>query len=249
MINKKILLNARVCALLLISMMITACASNQTAPINNDPFEPVNRVSYQVTDVFDRAILIPIAEVYVDFTPQPVRKSVTNFFDNILYLNVIANDFLQGKFYQGTQDSLRFLYNSTFGLAGLFDISTPIGMPKHEEDVGQTFAKWGIGQGGYAFVPFLGPNTVRNLPNIAANTVLSPLTYTTAYVFWPAFAIFTINSRANNLEATRIRDEAAVDPYLFTREAYLQRRQYLIYDGNPPANEYEDVFDESFFEE
>ncbi len=230
-------------------LIISGCASNQVVIDNSDPWQPANRVSYNFTDSLDRNIIKPVAEGYVKVTPTYFRQRVTNFFSNILYINVILNTYLQGKTYQGTQDVLRFVYNSTFGIAGLYDVSTPIGMPEHQEDVGQTLAAWGLSQGPYLYVPILGPNTARNVANIGTNIVLSPLFYTPAYVTWPATILYTINTRANLLEATKIRDEAAVDVYIFTREAFLQRREFLIYDGNPPADEYDDIFDESYLED
>lgn len=235
--------------LFFVILIVSGCASNQVVIDNSDPWQPANRVSYNFTDSLDRNVIKPVAEGYVKVTPTYVRQRVTNFFSNILYINVILNTYLQGKMYQGTQDVLRFVYNSTFGIAGLYDVSTPIGMPEHQEDVGQTLAAWGLSQGPYLYVPILGPNTVRNVANIGTNIVLSPLFYTPAYVAWPATILYTINTRANLLEATKIRDEAAVDAYIFTREAFLQRREFLIYDGNPPADEYDDIFDENYLED
>ena len=120
-----------------------------------------------------------------------------------------------------------------------------MGMEKHEEDLGQTFAVWGIEQGSYLYIPVQGPNTVRNLPNYATSYFLNPLTYVSGTILFPVAALNIINARANLLEATNIRDEAAVDSYSFTREAYLQRRNYLIYDGNPPMEGYDDIFEDN----
>ncbi len=249
MINKSFLCIARSFLVLSIVFVVVGCAGNQTTPENTDPFESANRVSYNFTDTLDRYLIKPAAEGYVKVTPEYARQRITNFFSNLLYLNVILNSYLQGKFYQGTQDVLRFVYNSTFGIGGLYDVSTPIDMPQHQEDLGQTFAVWGLGQGPYIFVPVLGPNTGRNLPNLVPTYLLSPLFYADAVIAWPLTILYTINTRANLLEATRLRDEAAIDPYIFTREAYLQRRQYLIYDGNPPQEQYEDTFDESYLDD
>lgn len=223
----------------------SGCATTQTqsTPGNPDQLEPANRVSYNFTDTLDRALVKPIAQVYADNTPEIARTGITNFFDNLSYLNVALNSFLQGKFDQGIADSLRFVYNSTFGIAGLFDVSTPIGMPAHDEDFGQTLAVWGVDQGSYLYIPIQGPNTMRNLPNYATSILLNPLTYVTGTILLPLTAIDIINKRANLLEETNIRDEAAVDPYIFTREAYLQQRRFKIFDGNPPIEGYDDIFD------
>ncbi|MCG8377906.1 MAG: VacJ family lipoprotein, partial [Proteobacteria bacterium] len=164
--------------------------------------------------------------------------------DNISYLNVILNLLLQGKFDDAIAGSLRFVYNSTLGVAGLFDISSQWGVKARDEDFGQTLAVWGADEGAYVYVPLRGPNTVRNLPDFVTSWLLNPLTYVTSTVLFPLSAISAVNTRANLLDETNIRDEAAVDPYTFTREAYLQQRNYLIHDGNPPAEGYDDIFDE-----
>jgi phospholipid-binding lipoprotein MlaA len=233
-----------VCALLFLGAL-SGCATTQSADGASDPLQPFNRVGYSINDTLDKAVLKPVAETYKENTPQFMRTGITNFFDNLNYLNVILNSFLQGKFNQGMSDMLRFVYNSTAGVGGLFDVSTGIGMPAHEEDFGQTLAVWGFNQGSYVYLPIEGPNTVSSLPNIVISYLLNPMTYVTNTILFPLSAVNVINKRANLLEATNIRDEAAVDPYIFTREAYLQRRTYLIYDGNPPHEGYEDIFQDS----
>jgi phospholipid-binding lipoprotein MlaA len=219
--------------------LATGCATTQ----NNDPLEPSNRVVFNVTETLDKHFIKPIAESYVDVTPVPVRTSVTNFFDNLSYLNVILNDFLQGKFEQGITDMLRFTYNSTFGIAGLFDISTPIGMPANNEDFGQTLATWGVEQGSYLYL--LGPSSTRDITDEVPSTLLNPFFYLSGIVFAPISALNAVNTRANLLEQSNIRDEAALDPYSFTREAYLQQREFQVYDGEPPATGYDDIFDDA----
>lgn len=229
-------------------LITTGCATTQTTDDNGvgdtDPIEPANRIFFDINETLDKHLLKPVAEVYVDYTPVPVRTSITNFFDNLTYLNVILNDLLQGKFEQGMTDMLRFTYNSTFGIAGLFDVSTPIGMPANDEDFGQTLATWGIDKGFYLYIPLLGPNTVRGATDMVPSTLLNPFFYVTSTVLFPVNALNAINKRGNLLEASNIRDEAAIDPYSFTREAHLQQREFLIYDGNPPASGYDDIFDD-----
>ena len=232
----------RIILILSLAGAVSGCATTQTTDGAADPMQPVNRVGYSINDTLDKALLKPIAEVYEAHTPQLVRTGITNFFDNLNYLNVILNSFLQGKIDQGLSDATRFIFNSTIGLAGLVDVGTAVGLPSHEEDLGQTFAVWGLGQGSYVYLPVAGPNTVSTLPDIAASYFLTPLTHVTGAILFPLAAIDLINKRANLLEATNIRDEAAVDPYIFTREAFLQRRKYLIYDGNPPPEGYDDIF-------
>jgi phospholipid-binding lipoprotein MlaA len=225
-----------------ILLIATGCATTQTTDRNDDPIEPANRVFFNINETLDKHLMKPVAEAYVEITPVPIRTSVTNFFDNLLYLNVILNDFLQGKFNQGLTDMLRFTYNSTFGIAGLFDVSTSIGMPKNKEDFGQTLAVWGIDIGSYLYLPIYGPNTVRDSTDLVSSALLNPFFYITNIVLYPIASLHAINQRANLLEASNIRDEAALDTYSFTREAFLQQREYLIYDGEPPATGYDDIF-------
>ena len=245
--NKKGLRSTLSVLLLLLTLCLSAgCATTQTTGVepNPDPLEPANRSFFTFNETLDTYLMKPVANAYVTITPQPVRTGVTNFFDNLSYLNVVLNSFLQGKVDQGFSDAFRFVVNSTVGIGGLFDVATPMGMEKHEEDLGQTFAVWGFSQGSYLYIPVQGPNTVRNLPDYATRYFLNPLTYVSGAVLFPVAALNVINARANLLEATNIRDEAAVDSYSFTREAYLQRRNYLIFDGNPPVEGYEDIFEE-----
>lgn len=224
-------------------LLTNGCATTKSADGSTiDRYESANRASYNFTDSLDRNIIKPAAEAYADVTPKPVRSAVTNFFNNLTYLNVILNSFLQGKWDQGLQDSLRFLYNSTAGIGGLFDVSTGIDMPAHNEDFGQTLAVWGVDRGSYLFIPLFGPNTVRDTTDFVPSTLLNPLFYASGLVLLPVTALNAVNTRANLLEASSLRDEAAIDPYVFTREAFLQQREYLVYDGNPPASEFDDIF-------
>lgn len=236
----------RIIITLFIIIIGSGCASTQIkeSAENNDQLEPINRVSFNFNETLDQYILKPIAEPYAKYTPEIYRSGITNFFDNLTYLNVVLNSFLQGKFGQAFSDATRFIVNSTIGFAGLNDIATPMGLEKHNEDLGQTLAVWGIGQGSYLYIPLGGPNTIRNVPDIASSTLLNPFFYITSAVLFPVSALNIINTRANLLEATNIRDEAAIEPYTFTREAYLQKRKYLIYDGSPPVEGYDDIFDD-----
>ncbi|MDT7043929.1 VacJ family lipoprotein [Candidatus Nitronereus thalassa] len=215
---------------------------------SDDPIEVINRPIYHANDILDQYVGEPISRVYIDYTPEMVRSSVSNFFDNVSYLNVILNDFLQGKGKQGVEDSSRFLINSTFGALGLFDIATPLGLEKHNEDFGQTLAVWGVGQGSYLVLPFLGPNTARDVPDLGFSTVTNILFYVSNPVAVPVAVLGFIDKRSRFDQAIQIRNEVAVEPYLFTREAYLQHRNFLIYDGNPPIED-EDLFlDEPYAE-
>ena len=236
--------SARLIIINILFVLFSGCATTQDGVKNDDPIESTNRVFFDVNETLDKHLLKPAAEAYVSVIPTPIRTGITNFFDNLGYLNVILNDFLQGKFNQGIADSLRFLYNSTLGIAGFFDVSTDIGIPGNDEDFGQTLAVWGMDKGSYLYLPFFGPNTARDTTNIPVGMLLNPLFYASGIVLFPINAVNAINTRANLLEASNIRDEAALDPYAFTREAYLQQREFLIYDGDPPLSGYDDIFDQ-----
>ncbi len=224
-------------------LLLTGC---QTGGVREetDPLEGLNRPIYGFNDGLDKHILQPIAKGYVAITPKPVRKGVTNFFSNLAYLNVILNDVLQGKFAQGLDDTARFVINSTVGIGGIFDPAGHGTLPRHDEDLGQTLGTWGVGEGAYLNLPLLGPSSTRDVPDIVTSTLLNPLTYFAAAIAAPITAVNVINTRANLLDASNFRDAAALDPYAFTREAYRQHRTSLIYDGNPPVEEFEDFFDD-----
>lgn len=225
-----------------LTMVITGCAGNQSTD-ESDPHESMNRVFYNVNDSIDRNFLQPVARGYVKVTPDPVREGITNFFDNVSYINVIMNDLMQGKGGQFLQDSGRFLVNSTVGVGGLFDPAGGLGLKQHDEDLGQTFGVWGMGEGAYLTLPLLGPSSYRDLPDMASAMFLNPLTYLNPVVTIPAGLVNAVNKRANLLEATRIRDQAALDPYVFVREAYRQQREFKIYDGNPPGEEFDEYME------
>lgn len=223
---------------------LSGCASNRTTD-PSDPLEPSNRAFHKINDSIDSNFFQPVARGYAKVTPPEVRNGVTNFYDNLTYLNVIFNDLLQGKLKQGLADSGRFLLNSTLGFGGLFDPATQWGLKNHDEDLGQTFGAWGAGEGAYLVLPFFGPDTVRDVPDRVTSALLNPLFWFTSTISIPLTVINAVNTRANLLEATRVRDEAALDPYTFTREAFRQRRQYLIHDGNPPSEGFEEFIEEA----
>lgn len=221
---------------------LTGCSSTATTD-SGDPHEALNRKFYTFNDTLDRNILEPVARTYANVTPDPLRKGVTNFVDNVTYLNTIANQLLQGKVDRFFSDSGRFIVNSTVGIGGLFDPATRLGLVQHSEDLGQTFGVWGGGEGAYLTLPLLGPSSYRDLPSPAMGILLNPLTYLSAVVTIPVGALAAVNTRANLLDASRIRDQAALDPYTFVREAWRQQREYEIHDGNPPGDGFEDFIE------
>ncbi|MDT8376530.1 MAG: VacJ family lipoprotein, partial [Mariprofundaceae bacterium] len=224
--------------LLPLLLLLSGCATIQN---NHDPIERVNRASYSFNDGLDKYTLKPLARGYVAAIDPKTRKAFSNFYDNAAYPNTVINDFLQGKGDQGMGDLLRFVINSTIGVAGLIDVASNIGLEKHNEDFGQTLAVWGFSQGAYIVYPFFGPNSVRDTPNLVAETAVSGL-FWVSFVLGPEITIplsvFNyIDKRSRLLDASDMRDELALDPYIFTREAWRQNREFLIYDGNPPRPE------------
>jgi phospholipid-binding lipoprotein MlaA len=205
-------------------------------PSSKDPLESYNRTMFAINDKLDEAVIKPVAQGYKAVTPNFFRAGVTNFFNNVSDLAVFVNDFLQGKPKQGTADAGRFLMNTTVGMLGLFDVATSAGLPKHQEDFGQTMAVWGWDSSTYVVLPLLGPSTVRDSWGLVGDTPLGLYynLHTTNTKLAEIFAFETVNTRTNLLAASNILEAAALDRYAFLRDAYLQRRRNLIYDGNPP---------------
>ncbi len=234
---------------LLLAAMLSACATVQN---NHDPIEPVNRVTYKVNDNIDRVTLKPVAKGYNAAVPRSIRRAVSNFYDNATYANTILNDFLQGKGEQGSRDIIRFLINTILGAGGLVDVASSMGFERHEEDFGQTLAVWGVSQSSYIVYPLVGPNSVRNTPDFLTATATDPLFWASfalaPYITIPAVALKYIDKRARLMEASDMRDELALDPYVFTREAYTQNRLYKIHDGNPPASKTNDDWEYDDFD-
>jgi len=209
----------------------------QAASGSNDPWQSFNRSMFSVNETLDRYLLKPTTQSYVRAVPEWVRDGIGNFLDNMGTLNTILNDFLQGKVDQGLSDTSRFIFNSTIGLGGLVDVATPLGLPAHREDLGQTLAVWGVPQGPYLFLPLFGPNTVRILPDRVVSRFTDPLTYAESETLLATAVLSALDGRAGFLENEEsFRQAAAFDPYAFLRDFYLQRRAFLIYDGAPPES-------------
>lgn len=236
-------------SLLLVFISITlfnGCATVNGPTDPRDPLERYNRAMYQFNESLDKNVIKPVAKAYVAVVPSFVNKGITHFFSNLDDVTVLANDLLQFKLVQASSDAMRILINSTFGLFGLFDVASPIGLKKHREDFGQTLGYWGVNSGAYLVLPFFGPSSLRDGMGLYVD--YSQFDPTLNFVDDTAtrntmFTIDVIDNRADLLSASRLVQEAALDPYIFIREAYLQRRQSLVYDGNPPMEEFDD-FDE-----
>lgn len=242
------MLQPRPLFILLIFLISSGCTSVPVAD-ERDPFEGFNRAMYEFNDDLDRAIVKPLATGYQKVVPTPVSNSITNFFSNLDDVVVLINDILQLKFEQSLSDFGRITFNTTFGLGGLFDVASHMGLPKHDEDFGQTLGYWGVGSGPYLVLPFFGPRTLRDGLAIPVDWEANPLVnIKDNNTYWGAIGLKYVDVRAGLLRASRILDTAALDPYVFMRDAYLQRRQNLVYDGNPPRSEIDefDPFSEEF---
>ncbi len=224
-------LKLRACAVLAVAL-IAGCASG---PTRVDPLEPMNRTLYEVHDTVDTAIVRPVAQAYVDFVPQLFRTGVSNVFNNINDLFSAANGLLQGKLEKAGDDLGRVLLNTGFGLGGLFDLASMMGIERGNEDFGQTFGFWGFPQGPYLFVPLFGPTTVRDGTGFLVRFFLGPVGYVNEEALrYTLYGLGYVDLRADALSASSLVDTAALDRYTFIRNAYLQRRRYLVYDGKPP---------------
>jgi phospholipid-binding lipoprotein MlaA len=211
--------------------VLAGCSTVQT-PIKADPFEGFNRTMFTVNDKVDQYALRPVAKGYVWATPQPVRDSVTNFFSNIGDVYIAANNLLQLKITDGVQDIMRIVINTVFGVGGLFDVATLAKLPKHDNDLGLTLGHYGVPAGPYLVLPLFGPSTVRDAVGSLGNYYVNPLSYIDPPgLSWALYGLNIINTRANLLNASDVLEGAALDKYSFVRNAYLQRRQYLLSDG------------------
>ncbi|GAB3630104.1 putative phospholipid-binding lipoprotein MlaA [Pandoraea terrae] len=213
------------------AVTLAGCAT-VTNPNPADPIEGFNRTMYQINDTVDRAVLTPVAKGYRFVLPQPARDSVTNFFSNIGDVYNVVNNLLQLEITAAAQDLMRLTINTVFGVGGLVDFATPAGLPKHSQDFGVTLGKWGVPPGPYLVLPILGPSTIRDTAGLVGNMYIDPTTYVNpAWVSYTLYGVRVVNTRANLLDASDLLAAAALDPYSFTRDAYLQRRRYLISGG------------------
>jgi phospholipid-binding lipoprotein MlaA len=215
------------------ALLLSACA---TAPGRiDDPFEPVNRAMYAINKPIDDHVMRPIAQAYVDYVPRLARLAVSNAFNNIDDLFSGINGLLQGKPEKAFDDFGRVLLNTGFGMLGMIDLASDVGIPRGNEDFGQTFGYWGIPQGPYLFIPLWGPTTTRDGTGTLIRIWFGPVGY---IPFVPLrnslYGLGAVDLRANALGATSLVEQAALDPYTFIRRAYLQRREYDVYDGKPP---------------
>ena len=215
--------------------VLSGCATVRS-PDPRDPLESFNRGVYKFNQTADRIAIKPLSKVYKTVLPGPLDTGITNFFSNLSDVIVVANDLLQLKINQALSDSTRIVFNSTIGIGGLVDVGDRIGLPKHHEDFGQTLGYWGVGPGPYLMIPLLGPSTVRDtLGHVADLYAFYPLSYLNSTTLqYGLFGLQYVDYRADQLSSEKVLEAAALDRYAFLREAYLQRRESMIHDGNMP---------------
>jgi phospholipid-binding lipoprotein MlaA len=216
----------------------TACAAlptdRQAGP--RDRFERYNRSMYRFNTAADRAVLRPLARGYVRVLPQPVRRGIGHFLTNVAYPRTIVNDLLQGKLADGARDTARLAVNTVVGL-GFFDPATRLGLEQHDEDFGQTLGKWGVPAGPYLMLPLLGPSTIRDTVSRVPDDYATPRHYLQdPYARWGLITLDVVDTRAGLLATDAVLRDS-FDPYALVRNAWLQRREYAVRDGNVPAED------------
>ncbi len=219
--------------ILLLTLFSANSFALHKAPSNPiDPLESFNRVSFQFNEKLDEYVIKPPAVIYKHIVPSIVRTGVTNFFNNFGEVPTIINGVLQLKFYQALSDSWRLLINSTVGIGGVIDVGSHIGLEKHHEDLGLTLARYGYKKSMYIVIPVIGPSTFRDGVTLPINFLylsVWPYLYP-LYLRYALFGLDVVNTRANLLQPESVLDEAALDPYIVLRDAYLQRRAFLMGD-------------------
>ncbi|MFZ5525003.1 MAG: MlaA family lipoprotein [Pseudomonadota bacterium] len=222
-------------ALLIAILLLTGCAGGRNPA---DPLEPLNRGIYRFNDSVDRAVIKPVAQGYKKVMPLPGKIIAGNFISNLDDVLVTANDLLQLKFTQAISDGARVLFNTTFGVFGLFDVAHKL--EKHDEDFGQTLGYWGINPGPYLVLPLLGPSSVRDATGLYVDGFGSvPYNIRDMRARNQYYAASGLHHRSALLDQETVLDEAVIDRYDFIRDTYLLRRKSLVFDGNLPRERYD----------
>lgn len=228
----------RTSLIIILCLLSSACAHSPSYD-PQDPLESANRRIFAFNEKVDKYVATPLAKTYVAGVPAAVRTGVHNFLGNLGYPTVIVNDMLQGKLGQAGRDTGRLLMNTTFGLAGFLDPATLVGLERNYEDFGQTLGVWGLGQGWYLTLPFLGPSTNRDLVGRGADIHTAPVTYAETNPQLAVFGAGLVDQRAQLLGSEGLVKQQ-FDPYVFVRGLYLERRHRMVYDEHPPIEDFED---------
>ena len=228
-------------AILVTTLALAGCATVEH-PHPDDPWEGYNRAVFAFNEGVDKAVFKPLATGYDTVAPLPVKSGVGSFFGNLGDIWTGINNFLQGKGRDGGSDAARVLINSTLGIFGLFDVATDMGFEKHQEDLGQTLAVWGVGNGPYFVVPFFGPRTLRDAAALPGDIYGGSLVQLSDVASRNAVTgLRVVHERAALLGADRAVEEGSLDKYGYIRDFYLQQRRYEIYDGRPPRERFDDA--------
>ncbi len=220
-----------------VTFALSGCASFRAAP-SSDPLEPVNRGIYSFNNTFDHYLFRPIAKGYDAVVPNPIKTGVGNVFQNASDAQSLVSDALQLKGQKFGDDLGRVMLNTTFGLGGIFDLATPMGIERGNEDIGQTLGYWGVGAGPYLVIPFLGPSTVRDVVGRYADGKIDPVSLVSSVpVRNSLMGTRVVDARVGLFPAEALMNQAALDRYTFLRSAYLQRRQSLVLDGKRPKDD------------
>ena len=215
-------------------LLLSACATPMAERSDpRDPYENLNRKVFVVNQVFDQVLLKPVARGYSNYAPNFIQTTVGNFFGNLADVWTAVNNFLQGKPREGIQDTGRVAVNTVFGVAGLADVATKLGFPKHQEDFGQTLGVWGVKPGPFVMLPLFGPSTMRDAVAKPLDLYADPLNLSTrADVEYSLRAMRLVDDRARLLPTTDMIEKVALDPYQFVRDAHFQRREAKVNDAN-----------------
>lgn len=220
------------------TLALCACAGAGAGENARDPYEGFNRAMFEVNEVVDTYVAKPVAKAYDSAAPLPVKAGVGNVFSNAGDLWTGVNNALQGKFSDAGTDLARLVVNSTVGILGLFDVASELGLDKHDEDFGQTLATWGVGEGGYVFLPVIGPRTLRDTAGWGVDITVDPVSDIRPVAARNSLVgLRFVDIRASLLPSDKVVEEAALDKYAYIRDAYLQRRRNQIYDGRPPRDD------------
>lgn len=223
--------------LLAVAVGLGGCATGPDAD-PRDPLEPFNRGMFQFNEDLDKAFVEPLAKGYNAIMPGPLNQGVTNFFDNLRDVDSAVNNLLQFKIGRAFSDLGRVAVNTTVGILGFVDVASNLNLPSYKEDFGQTLGVWGVETGPYLVLPFFGPSSGRDGVGVVVDWFIDPLYFIDDDgLKWGLRGLRLVDTRADLLNASRVFSQAALDPYSFIRDAYLQRRRSQVFDGNPPEEE------------
>jgi phospholipid-binding lipoprotein MlaA len=222
-------------ALLAAALLAGCVAAVAAAPVSPaDPWEPFNRDVFEFNEALDAGIVRPVAETYRKWVPQPVRTGIGNVFGNVDDAWSVVNQLLQGKGQDGLEMGMRVAANTVFGLGGVIDVASDLGIERRSEDLGQTLGRWGVAPGPYVVLPVFGPRTLRDALALPADRYVGLSNLVRANDRYGLVLVELVQVRSELLSASRLADQLALDKYTFARDAYLARRRSLVYDGNPP---------------